>query len=98
LPALCASLRRREFGIRTALGASPREIRRVVLRDGVVIIGTGLLLGAAPAAWLARAFASLQYGITPGDPVTWSAVLVVLALTTMAASWGRPARPRASTR
>ncbi len=81
------SRRRREFGIRTALGASPRQIRRLVLRDGVVIAGVGLLLGAVFAAWLARALASLQYGITPRDPLAWSMVLVFLALTTVAASW-----------
>ena len=81
------SRRRREFGIRTALGASRSQIRRVVLRDGVVITGAGLVVGAVFAAWLARALASLQYGITPGDPVTWSMVLVLLALTTLAASW-----------
>jgi putative ABC transport system permease protein len=81
------SRRRREFGIRTALGASRRQIRRVVLREGVVIIGTGLGLGAIMGAWLARALASLQYGITPRDPVTWSIVLVLIALTTLAASW-----------
>jgi predicted permease len=81
------SRRRREFGIRTALGASPREIRRVVLRDGAFITGIGLLLGATLAAWLARALGSLQYGITPGEPLTWSLVLVVLSVTTLAASW-----------
>jgi predicted permease len=86
--------RRREFGIRTALGASPGQIRHVVLRDGVVIAGVGLVLGTIFAAWLARALASLQYGITPGDPVTWSLVLVFLALTTLAASWA-PARTAA---
>ena len=88
------SRRRREFGIRTALGASRSQIRRVVLRDGVVVAGAGLLLGAVFAAWLARALASLQYGITPGDPATWSMVLVLLALTALAASWV-PARAAA---
>jgi predicted permease len=81
------SRRRREFGIRTALGASRSEIRRVVLRDGIVITAAGLVLGAVFAVWLARALASLEYGITAGDPVTWSMVLVLLALTTLAASW-----------
>ena len=81
------SRRRREFGIRTALGASRHEIRRVVLRDGIVITGAGLLLGTIFAAWLARALASLVYGISPGDPMTWSVVLVVLSFTTLAAAW-----------
>jgi putative ABC transport system permease protein len=81
------SRRRREFGIRAALGASSRTIRRVVLREAVVILGVGLMLGTIGAAWLARLLASLQYGITPADPVTWSMVMVVLMLTTLTASW-----------
>ena len=47
------SRRRREFGIRTALGASRSEIRRVVLHDAVVITGIGLVLGTVCAAWRA---------------------------------------------
>jgi ABC-type lipoprotein release transport system permease subunit len=39
------------------------------------------------AGWLAQALASLEYGVSPGDPLTWSLVLVVLSLTTLAASW-----------
>jgi len=81
------SRRRREFGIRAALGASRGTIRRVVLRDAVGITGAGLALGTVCGAWLAQALGSLQYGITPRDPVTWSTVLVLLALTTLAASW-----------
>jgi len=81
------SRRRREFGIRTALGASRAEVRRVVLRDGIVITRSGLLLGALFAAWLARGLASLAYGIGPGDPATWSIVLVVLSITALVASW-----------
>jgi predicted permease len=81
------SRRRREFGIRAALGASRGRIRRVVLRDAVIITGAGLALGTVCGAWLAQALGSLQYGITPHDPVTWSTVLVLLALTTLAASW-----------
>jgi predicted permease len=54
------SRRRREIGIRAALGASRRQIRGVVLADGMVITGVGLLLGTVCAAWLARALSSLQ--------------------------------------
>lgn len=82
------SRRRREFGIRSALGASHHQIRRVVLRDAAVVTGGGLLLGGVFATWLARTLASLQYGITPWDPVTWSIVLAVLVLTTLSAAWG----------
>jgi predicted permease len=84
------SSRRREFGIRAALGASRAQIRGAVLRDGLTIIGAGLAGGAVFGAWVARALASLQYGISPADAMTWSIVLILLALTTLAASW-RPA-------
>ena len=83
--------RRREFGIRSALGASPVQIRRVVLRDGLGVALIGATLGSFAALILARSLASLQYGVTVSDPLSWAVVVGVLALTTIAASW-RPAR------
>ena len=83
--------RRREFGIRTALGASPRQIRGLVFRDGAQVAALGVTLGrprvrrARPRDRLAR------YGVTGFDPVSWSLVIGVLAATTLLASW-RPAR------
>jgi hypothetical protein len=83
--------RRREFGIRTALGASPAQIGRLVLRDGTAVALTGLALGALGAWSLARVLMSLQYGVTMNDPTTWGIVIGLLATTTVGASW-RPAR------
>lgn len=83
--------RKREFGIRTALGASPAHIRRVVLRDGLAVALTGIAIGSVAAWSLGRALVSLQYGVTVADPVTWTFVLGVLGFTTILASW-RPAR------
>jgi putative ABC transport system permease protein len=85
------SRRRREFGIRTALGSSPAQLRRLVLRDGLAVAVAGVGIGSVGAWWLARALASLAYGVTPADPVTWTVVLAVVGTTTLAASWG-PAR------
>jgi len=82
--------RRREFGIRTALGASPAQIRRLVLRDGARVAALGVGVGIVASAALARVIASLEYGVTGLDPVTWGLVLSVLAATTLLASW-RPA-------
>lgn len=83
--------RKREFGIRSALGASPGQIQRVELPDGALVSVTGIACGTV-AAWVSgRLPASLQYGVTIADPLTWVTVLVVLAVTTLAASW-RPAR------
>jgi hypothetical protein len=89
------SRRRREFGVRAALGASRRQIRGVVLRDALVVAASGLAIGSLFAAMLARALASIQYGVTPADPVSWSLVLALIALTTAVASWG-PARAAAT--
>jgi hypothetical protein len=88
------SRRRREFGIRVALGASPGQIRRVVLRDGLLVATTGLAIGSLLAAALARGLASLQYGVTPYDPLSWAIVLGLIALTALGACW-RPARAAA---
>ena len=86
--------RRREFGIRTALGASPVQLRRLVMRDGLLVAVAGVGLGSAAAWALGRALASMQYGVTRGDPLSWLAVVAVLGATTAAASW-RPAREAA---
>jgi putative ABC transport system permease protein len=83
--------RRREFGVRSAIGASPRQIGRLVLRDGALVSLKGIVIGLIGAAFVARALTSLQYGVTPGDPATWALVLGILVLTTLVASW-RPAR------
>jgi predicted permease len=83
--------RRREFGIRSALGASPVQIQSLVMRDGLLVAATGVAIGTVTAWSLARAIASFQYGISPSDPTTWLIVLGVITVTTIAASW-RPAR------
>ncbi|MEO7158839.1 MAG: FtsX-like permease family protein, partial [Vicinamibacterales bacterium] len=83
--------RRREFGIRTALGSSPAQIRALVLREGATVAVAGVAIGSVAAWWLARSLAALEYGVTPADPATWTIVFIVIAVTTMAACW-RPAR------
>jgi hypothetical protein len=83
--------RRREFGIRTALGASPGQIRRIVLRDGLTVSAAGVAVGSLGAWIVSRALASLQYGVAPHDPVSWALVLGLLGVTTLLACW-RPAR------
>jgi predicted permease len=83
--------RKREFGIRAALGASPHQIRRVVLRDGLVVAVSGVVIGSVAAWSLGRALVSLQYGVTITDPLTWTIVVGVLGLTALLASW-RPAQ------
>lgn len=91
LMAYDASQRRREIGLRMALGASRRAVVGLVLRDGLGMVAIGVALGAAAAAVLARLVRGLLYGVPPLDPLTYSAIALVLAATGLAAC-GLPAR------
>lgn len=77
--------RTREIGIRMALGAMPRAILRLVLTEGLAIVAAALAIGLALAAAITRFTASLLYGVSPTDPVTFAAVPLVLLLTAVAA-------------
>ena len=71
--------RRQEIGIRMALGASPGELQRRVLLQTARLVLVGLLTGV-PASWTAaRALRGLLFGVESSDPVTFTAVLAVLA-------------------
>jgi ABC-type antimicrobial peptide transport system permease subunit len=83
--------RKREFCIRSALGASPAQIQTLVMRDGLLVALAGVAVGSIAAWSLARAIASFQYGVSLDDRSTWLVVLGVITVTTIAASW-RPAR------
>ncbi len=86
--------RRRELGIRTALGASPNQLLNAILKEGLLLTAAGLLIGLALSAAAARAFGSLLYGISPGDPATYTAVAATLALVSLLACY-IPARKAA---
>jgi putative ABC transport system permease protein len=72
--------RRRELGLRMALGAEAQRVARLVLRQGLVLAGAGVAIGV-PAAWaVSRALATLLYEVAPSDPGTFVGVaLLVLA-------------------
>ena len=78
--------RTRELGIRVALGATAGDILQLVLRAGLTIAGTGIALGLAAAAILTRTLASLLFGVTPLDPITFIAAPAVLAATVLVAA------------
>jgi putative ABC transport system permease protein len=61
--------RTREIGIRLALGSTVRDVLRLVLTEGVVLVGTGLVLGIAGAAAMAHTLQGLVSGVRPTDPV-----------------------------
>ena len=72
--------RSREIGIRVALGARPPDVVRLILGEGVHVIGGGVALGLVAAALTARALGSLMplYGVGPTDPLTYATVPALL--------------------
>ena len=85
------SQRFHEMGIRMALGAVPRSILALVLREGLALTAAGLLLGAASAAGVTRAMQNLLYGVSPLDSGVFAGVALLLAFVALLACW-LPAR------
>ncbi|HXB26431.1 MAG TPA: ABC transporter permease [Gemmatimonadaceae bacterium] len=83
--------RRRELGIRVALGAREAQVVGMVVGQGVRLAGAGLVLGFAVALMGGRVLATLLYGVRPDDPPTYEAVSVALLAVAALASW-LPAR------
>jgi putative ABC transport system permease protein len=83
--------RAHELGIRIAVGASPRDILRLVLGHGVRLTLMGAALGLVVSFLVTRALASLLFGVSATDPLTFIAVPIVLALVAMLACY-LPAR------
>ncbi len=76
--AYSVSLRRKEIGIRMALGARKGQVVRLVVREGMVLAGIGLAFGIIVSVGLTRIIASLLFGIGPTDPITLASVSLVL--------------------
>jgi putative ABC transport system permease protein len=85
--AYAVSSRTRELGIRMALGARANEIVGLVLRRGLALTGTGLVLGLALASFATTLFTGLLVGVAPTDPAVFIAVALLLWLVGLAASW-----------
>jgi len=82
-----ASQRTQEIGVRMALGASRREIMRLVLGRGLVLIGVGVAVGIAAALSVSHLVANLLFSVSPVDPATFIGVPVILAVMALAASY-----------
>jgi predicted permease len=90
------SARRRELGVRLALGATPTGLVGLVVRQSLALTVPGLVIGAATAALLAASAASMLFGVTPRDPMTYvSVTTIVVAVVGLAAYV--PARRAAGT-
>ena len=83
--------RTREFGIRMALGASTGRIQATVLRESFAHAVAGVVIGLAMSAAIAIGFRAFLFGVTPVDPITYVAVVLLLAVTSIVASY-LPAR------
>ena len=82
-----ATQRTHEIGIRMAIGATPRDILEMVLRQGIGIVGIGLFIGLAAAFAGTRLLADLFYGVAPSDPATYAGVATLLLVVTLLACW-----------
>jgi ABC-type antimicrobial peptide transport system permease subunit len=83
--------RTREIGLRMALGAQLRHVRQLILRQGMMLAGIGLILGLAVVFVLARFLTSMLYGVSPSDPVTFVGISFLLAMVALLACY-LPAR------
>jgi putative ABC transport system permease protein len=81
------SRRTREIGLRLALGAHPRDVLRLVVRQGMQLVVAGMLLGIAGALALTRLMASLLYSVSPTDPATFVGVSILLGLVALIACY-----------
>jgi putative ABC transport system permease protein len=88
-------LRRREIGVRMALGAQAGDVLRMVLRNGLALTLAGVAIGGAGALALTRLMRDLVFGISPSDPATFAFVAVALVLVALAACYV-PARRAAA--
>ncbi len=82
-----ASQRTHEIGIRLALGAQPRQVRKMILGQGLVIAAIGVVAGILAAAGIAGLVGSFLVGVSPADPFSYAASAFLLAAVVLAASY-----------
>jgi putative ABC transport system permease protein len=80
--------RRREIGVRLAVGARPRDIGGLVLGEGLVLAAAGVAVGLATSTGTSRLLASLLFEVRPEDPLTALATAAVVAILALAAAGG----------
>jgi predicted permease len=85
--AYAVTQRTREIGIRMALGAQRRDVFRLVLRKGLILVAFGSAIGLLACYWLSRLVSNQLYGISPSDPATLFSVAVLLVAVALLASY-----------
>jgi predicted permease len=91
LMAYAVTQRRREIGVRMALGATRRDVLRLVLTRALRIVGAGLIVGLAGAVGVTRVLQAFLFGVTPTDPIAFAIVTLLLMALGLMAAW-LPAR------
>ena len=81
------TLRRHELGVRKALGAQTIDLIRLVVSQGMKLALLGVVLGVAGAYGLTRLLATLLYGVSPTDPLTFAGVVLLALIVTFLACW-----------
>ncbi len=89
------SQRTREIGVRMVFGARRHDVSRLVLSQGILLAGVGVVLGLVAAVVFTRLLSALLFGVSPLDPVTYGGVAVLLPAIALVASY-LPARRAAS--
>jgi ABC-type antimicrobial peptide transport system permease subunit len=79
--------RTREIGVRVALGADAASVRRLVVGGGLKLTTLGIVLGIIAAAGSTRVLASLLYGVSPVDPLSFATIALLVMGIALAASW-----------
>jgi predicted permease len=79
--------RTREIGVRMALGAQPGDVLRMVIREGMLLAGAGIIVGVGGGLALTRFMRSLLFEVKPTDPATFAGVAAVLVIVALAACW-----------
>ena len=79
--------RNQEIGIRMAMGARQADVLKLVLVQGMTLVGIGVVVGLAAALGVSRAVSSLLYDISPSDPATFIGVPLVLVTVALLASY-----------
>ena len=81
------SARTNEIGIRMSLGADRLNVQRMIIGEGSVLLGAGLLLGMVGAFFAARVIRGLLFAVQPHDPLTFAAVAALMAVIGIVACW-----------
>jgi predicted permease len=79
--------RRREIGVRVALGATRSQVFRIIVSEGLMTTAAGVLVGVVGAVALTRTVSGLLFGVTPTDPLTFVSVIVMLTIVALLACY-----------